>query len=74
MNNDPLLPFRVFSGAALAVSILALVFVTKNSERYFGVDPNVPSETASGRTYNRFLVIIALAHAVVLFSTGMLLM
>jgi hypothetical protein len=67
MTNDPLLPFRIFSGAALAVSILGLVYVTRNSNRYFGVDPNVPSETASGRSYNRFLVIIALAHAVVLF-------
>jgi hypothetical protein len=74
MQNDPLLPFRIFSGAALAVSIMALVFVMKNSDRFFGIDPNVPSETSSGRTYNRFLVVIALLHAVVLFSTGLFLM
>jgi hypothetical protein len=74
MQNDPLLPFRLFSAAALALSILALVYVMKNTERLFGFDPNVPSETGSGRTYNRFLVIIALIHAVVLFSTGLLFM
>ena len=52
------------------LSILGLAYVIKNSERLFGIDPNVPSENASGRSYNRFLVVIALAHAVVLFTTG----
>lgn len=56
------------------LSILGLAYVIKNSERLFGIDPNVPSENASGRSYNRFLVVIALAHAVVLFTTGLLFM
>jgi hypothetical protein len=74
MKNDPLLAFRIFSGFALMLSIFALSYVLKNAERLFGIDGSVPSENSSSRTYNRFLVFAVLAHAVVLFSTGMLLL
>jgi hypothetical protein len=72
MQTDPLFFFRVVSGLALAGSILAGYLVFKNANRLFGVDSDVPSESASSRTYSKLLIIAVLIHAVVFFSAGLL--
>ncbi len=72
MQTDPLFLFRIVSGLALAVSILAGYLVFKNTDRLFGVDPDVPSETASSRSYNKLLVFAVLIHAFIFFSAGLL--
>lgn len=72
MQTDPLFIFRMFSGLALAVSILAGYLVFKYADRLFGVDPDVPSENASARTYNKLLIFAVLIHAFIFFSAGLL--
>lgn len=42
------------------------VYLVCNSERLFGVDPNVPSETSGGRSYAKMQAFVVWAHAAAL--------
>ena len=72
MQSDPLSFFRLISGIGLAVSLLAGFLVYKNADRLFGIDPAIPSETESARTYSQLLVGAVLIHAVIFFCVGLL--
>lgn len=62
MQNDYFTFFRVFA-AVLFAAILALGgYLLKHRERLFGVDPSMPSENASSRTYTKVLVVAIWAH------------
>lgn len=68
MQNDALLAIRfVFAGLFIA-TLLAGVYLVKNHERLFGVDPDMPSENSSARGYSRMQIFVVWAHA--LFLTG----
>lgn len=72
MQTDPLFFFRILSGLALSACIFAGYLVFKNSDHLFGVDPDVPSENASSRTYTKLLIFAVLIHAVIFFAAGLL--
>ena len=71
MQTDPLFFFRIVSGFGLVVTIIGAIFVIKNSGRLFGVDADVPSETAGARAYGQLLVYGVLAHAVIFCGLGL---
>jgi hypothetical protein len=47
-------------------TLLAGVYLLRNSERLFGIDPNMPSETSSGRAYGIMQAFVVWAHAAAL--------
>ena len=64
MQNDPghiiqIVFFAIFIGVLLLGG-----YVVANFTRFFGPDPNIPSETSSGRTYTKVQIILVWLHAV----------
>lgn len=43
-------------------TLAAGVYLLINSERLFGVDPNMPSENSSGRAYGKMQAFVVWAH------------
>ena len=72
MESDPFLFFRIVSGLALIATCLAVLFVLRHSARLFGIDTEMPSESASARSYSRLLVTAVFAHVVLFFTAGLL--
>lgn len=72
MTEEAMLFFRIVCISGAIVTLLAGIFLFKNSERLFGSNPDHPSENSSGRLYAKFLVFAAWAHAMVLFTLGAL--
>jgi len=71
MENDPLLFFRIVSGLGAVGCVFAAMYVFQNASRFFGVDPEVPSENASARSQTQLLVAAVLAHAFAFCLAGM---
>ncbi|MGB8353923.1 MAG: hypothetical protein WCD79_08570 [Chthoniobacteraceae bacterium] len=71
-QNDPLYFFRVIATLGFFATLLAGIYLSKNSARLFGVTAEIPSESSSDRTYTKLLVFAAWAHAMVLFGAGAL--
>jgi hypothetical protein len=64
MQNDP---GHVIQIVFFAIFIAVLVlggYVIANFNRFFGPDPDIPSETNSGRTYTKVQIILVWLHAV----------
>jgi hypothetical protein len=74
MNNDILLFIRVVFTGLFVLTVLAGVFLVKNYQKLFGVDPNMPSETGSSRAYSRTQVFLVWAHFFVLTGSFALLL
>lgn len=72
MNDqlDPLFVCRVFASISFFAVLFGGAYLVKNFDKLFGVDPEMPSENSSSRTYTRVQVFTVWAHALVL--TGML--
>jgi hypothetical protein len=66
MQNDTVIIIRLIFAGLFALTLLAGVYLVNNYERLFGVDPNMPSENDSSRTYSKMQVIVIWAHAFVL--------
>ncbi len=47
-------------------TLVAGAYLLRNSERLFGLDPAVPSETSSGRAYAKLQAFVVWAHAAAL--------
>ncbi|MEO6740028.1 MAG: hypothetical protein ABIP20_07240 [Chthoniobacteraceae bacterium] len=47
-------------------TLVAGVYLFRNYERLFGVDPEVPSENSSARAYSKMQVFVVWVHAAVL--------
>lgn len=47
-------------------TLIAGAYLLRNSERLFGVDPGMPSETGSGRAYGKLQAFVVWAHAAAL--------
>jgi len=65
---------RIVFGGLFLVTLLAGAYLLMHFDKYFGVDPNVPSENGSARAYSRMQVFSVWAHAVVLTGAFALLM
>ncbi len=74
MTDDPTLLIRLPFGLLFLGTLLAGVYLLRNYERLFGVDPDMPSETDSSRTYSKLQVFLVWAHAVVLTGSFALLL
>ncbi len=56
-----------FAFTVLFIGTLVVgVYLLRNQERFFGMDPEVPSETSGGRTYTKMLVFVVWAHVAAL--------
>ncbi|MGB8170097.1 MAG: hypothetical protein WCF18_21515 [Chthoniobacteraceae bacterium] len=55
-------------------TLLAGVYLLRNYQRLFGVDPNMPSETGSSRAYSKVQVFVVWAHAAALTGSFALLL
>jgi hypothetical protein len=64
MQNDPGHIIQIVF-AILFIGVLCIGgYVVANFNRFFGPDPNIPSETSSGRTYTKVQIILVWLHAV----------
>ena len=68
MPSEVLLFFRILAAALFVLTAFAGIYLGKNYQRLFGVDPNMPSETGSSRAYSKVQIFAVWAH--VLFATG----
>ncbi len=68
MHNDALLAFRFIFAGLFIVTLFAGVYLLRNFRRLFGVDPNMPSENGSSRTYSALQAFVVWAH--IAFLTG----
>jgi hypothetical protein len=74
MQNDALLFIQIVFTGLFVMSLLAGVYLFKNFDRIFGVDPNMPSEGPSSRAYSKVQVFSVWAHVVVLTGAFALLL
>ncbi|MEA3207190.1 MAG: hypothetical protein QOE70_247 [Chthoniobacter sp.] len=63
MQNDALLFIRIIFTGLFIVTVFVGVYLAKNFEKLFGVDPNMPSENGSSRAYSRVQIFSIWAHA-----------
>lgn len=63
MTTDPTNLIRLVFTLLFIGTLVAGVYLLRNYERLFGVDPNVPSENGSARAYSKVQVFCIWAHA-----------
>jgi hypothetical protein len=68
MHNDALLAIRFIFGGLFIATLFAGVYLVRNFQRLFGVDPRMPSENSSSRTYSALQAFVVWAH--IAFLTG----
>ena len=66
MQNDTVIIIRLIFAGLFALTLVAGGYLAQNFDKFFGVDPNMPSENDSARTYSKMQVIVIWAHAFVL--------
>jgi hypothetical protein len=64
MQNDPGHVIQIVFFALFIGVIVGGGYVVANFNRFFGPDPNIPSETGSGRAYTKVQVVLVWLHAV----------
>jgi hypothetical protein len=74
MQSEILLFIRIIFTGLFLLSLFAGVYLLKNYERLFGVDPSMPSEGSSSRAYSKVQVFSIWAHATVLTGAFALLL
>ena len=74
MQTEFFLFVRLIFAGLFVVSLLSGVYLFKNYQRLFGVDPTMPSEGDSSRAYSKVQVFSVWAHAVVLTGAFALLL
>ena len=72
MQSDPLFFFRIVAGMGFVADCSGGLLVMRHAGALFGFDAEVPSETASARSYSRLMFAAVFAHALLFFSAGML--
>jgi hypothetical protein len=68
MKPDDILFFKSFFWIAFAVTLFIGFYLMKNYQKFFGVDPSVPSERSSARAYTATMVFAVWLHMLVLFG------
>jgi hypothetical protein len=74
MQNEIFLFVRIIFTGLFVATLFAGVFLFKNYQRLFGVDPDMPSEGDSSRAYSKVQVFSVWAHAVLLTGAFALLL
>jgi hypothetical protein len=64
MQNDPGHVIQFVFGTLFLGVLFIGGYVIANFNRFFGPDPNIPSETSSGRAYTKVQIILVWLHAV----------
>lgn len=66
MNQEPLLFIQTAFTGLFLLTLFAGGYLVLNFERFFGPDPDMPSENSSARAYGRMQALMIWLHAVVL--------
>jgi hypothetical protein len=74
MQTNAIFIIRVIFTALFLVTLFAGVFLLKNYRRLFGVDPQMPSENSSSRSYSALQAFVIWGHAVLLTGAFALLL
>ncbi len=72
MHDSLYLLFRIFCVGGLVLTALAFRYVSKNFDRLFGRDPDVPSENSGSSTYSKTQIYAVLFHLVGFFVMALL--
>ena len=57
MQKNALLGLQLISAALFILLLFVGVWILKNHQRLFGVDPDIPSESSGARNYNKLQII-----------------
>lgn len=74
MQNNALLTLQLIATGLFILLLFGGVWILKNYNRLFGVDPDMPSENISSLTYNKLQVIALWLHALLLTGAFALLL
>ncbi len=74
MNQEPLHFIQAIFTGLFLLTLFAGGCLVLNFQRFFGPDPDVPSENSSSRSYGRMQALMVWLHAVVLTGAFALLM
>lgn len=67
MQPLPMLPLKIFFISGLVCTLIAGIYLLKNYEKWFGLDPDKASETSGERTYSKAQMVICWVIAMKLF-------
>ncbi len=62
MQKEFMSVLRFFAFVVFIASLWAGYYLLKNQEKFFGADPNLPSEGSSSRSYSRMQAFVIWAH------------
>jgi hypothetical protein len=65
MQNEIFTVFRILAFAVFIAALYAGYYMLKNYEKLFGVDPNMPSEGSSSRSYSQMQAFVIWAHVLI---------
>jgi hypothetical protein len=68
MEPVSMLPLKIFFTGGFFVTLLLGVWLFKNQEKWFGLDPDKPAETSGERNYSKAQMFICWLIAVKLFA------
>ncbi len=68
MDSESIFFFKSFFGAAFLITLLAGVYLLKNYQKFFGVDPNMPTDNSSTRSYTATMIFTVWLHMLALFG------
>ena len=74
MQKNALLGLQLISAALFILLLFVGVWILKNHQRLFGVDPDIPSESSDARNYNKLQIIALWLHALLLTGSFALLL
>ena len=66
MSQSISLFFQILFSAAFVITLLAGVYLIKNDAKFFGQHPDISSDTAGARAYNRVQIYSIWAHLLLL--------
>ncbi len=68
MNSDSVFFFKTFFWICFLVTLAGGIYLLKNYNKFFGVDPNMPSEGSSARSYTATMIFAVWLHMLMLFG------
>jgi hypothetical protein len=74
MNQEALRLFQAIFTGLFLMTLIAGGYLVLNFHRFFGPDPNVPSENSSSRSYSRMQALMVWLHATLLTGAFALLL
>jgi hypothetical protein len=68
MDADSIFFFKTFFWISFLVTFAAGIYLMKNYNKFFGVDPGAPSEGSSARSYTATMIFAVWLHMLMLFG------